>query len=99
MNTQVVNGIHLPAWDTHFAEHLKKAPLVDGMGTYQYPKIEAALDVISQRGPGGRGHAVDVGAHVGLWSRILATHFDAVTAFEPIPEFCDCFLLNVTADN
>lgn len=88
--TQVVNGVHLPAWDTHFAKVIGKNPIVDGKGTYQYRKLLAALEVTKSR-----RHAVDAGAHVGLWSRILAKEFDFVTAFEPMPEHADCFEMNL----
>jgi len=40
-------------------------------------------------------HAVDVGAHVGLWSRIFARCFARLTAFEPIAEHRACFTENV----
>jgi FkbM family methyltransferase len=39
--------------------------------------------------------AVDVGAHVGLWSRNLAFAFDTVFAFEPVAEHRECFMKNV----
>ncbi len=38
--------------------------------------------------------AVDVGAHIGLWSRNLAPHFEAVFAFEPVRENAECFRHN-----
>lgn len=33
-----------------------------------------------------RRHAVDVGAHIGLWSEVMARQFARLTAFEPLPE-------------
>lgn len=39
--------------------------------------------------------AVDVGAHVGLWSREMAKIFGRVHAFEPVAELRECFRLNV----
>lgn len=88
------HGIWLPDHDTHFAPSLAKGPLVDGAGTYQYAKLELALRYVKQWRT-----AVDIGAHVGLWARILATRFERVEAFEPMPEHRDCFVRNVTADN
>lgn len=41
-----------------------------------------------------RGMAVDVGAHVGLWTRMLADKFSQVTAFEPVAENFACLLEN-----
>jgi FkbM family methyltransferase len=43
--------------------------------------------------------AVDVGAHIGLWSWNLAHHFKHVEAFEPVPGHRDCFAKNVTREN
>jgi FkbM family methyltransferase len=43
----------------------------------------------------GRKIAVDVGAHIGLWARNLAPHFQAVFAFEPNAENAACFRKNV----
>jgi FkbM family methyltransferase len=41
------------------------------------------------------GHfAVDIGAHVGIWSRRLAVDFDRVIAFEPMPKHIECHKKN-----
>lgn len=87
-----IRGIWFPDSDTHFAAQLAHNPLVDGRGTYQFRKFQAALPHV-----GGRGHAVDVGAHVGLWSRVMAIAFEKVTAFEPLAEHVACFERNVQA--
>ncbi len=86
----IVRGIHLPEGDQHFAEQLGANPLYRGKGTYQWQKLEAALAHCERR-----GHAVDVGAHVGLWTRVLSYEFQKVTAFEPIAEYAECFKRNV----
>jgi FkbM family methyltransferase len=86
-----VNGIYLPDADTHFEHHLNQSPVFDGGGTYQYEKIQRALDCVPY---GRRGLALDVGAHVGLWSRVLAAHFRQVIAFEPVPAHIECFKAN-----
>jgi FkbM family methyltransferase len=39
--------------------------------------------------------ALDVGAHIGLWSRNLAASFENVLAFEPVHENAECFRQNV----
>ena len=88
--TQIVRDIHLPAWDTHFRGQIEKGPLFLGKGTYQFSKLERALAFAKRR-----GHAVDIGAHVGLWTRVLAAEFTHVTAFEPMPDCADCFEMNV----
>lgn len=97
VKTKLVNGIYLPHSDTHFKRHLEKGPIVEGKGTYQYSKIERALDLCRREGKLMR-HAVDIGAHVGLWSRILAVHFDKVTAYEAHPDLAWIFLKNADMD-
>jgi FkbM family methyltransferase len=42
-----------------------------------------------------RDVAVDVGAHIGIWSRELAKTFGRVHAFEPVRENFDCLTNNV----
>lgn len=87
----IVRGIHLPEGDQHFKEQIEAGPLYRNKGTYQFAKLQAALEVCGDR----RGHAVDVGAHVGLWSRVLSYEFKRVTAFEPIAEYAECFRKNL----
>lgn len=91
METQIVQGIHLPVADTHFADHLVKGPKFAGRGTYQFAKIEQAMGIIKS---GHFGLALDIGAHVGLWTRVLSHRFDQVIAFEPIPEHAYCWRWN-----
>lgn len=38
--------------------------------------------------------ALDIGAHVGSWTRMLAEHFREVNAFEPCTENYDCLVAN-----
>lgn len=89
---QKVEGIYLPTSDTHFPEMIRKGKLVGGKGTYQLNKLEAALPYAKQK-----RLAIDVGAHVGLWTRVLAMHFKQVIAYEPVPEHASCLEMN-TAD-
>jgi FkbM family methyltransferase len=77
---------HLTAW----MDSKKNKVEMNGRCAYQGNKQLAAL----KRCTSFR-HAVDVGAHVGLWSRNLAFAFDAVTAFEPVAEHRKCFIKNV----
>ena len=39
------------------------------------------------------GNALDIGAHVGIWSRQLVTKFHNVYAWEPIESNCECLIL------
>lgn len=86
-----VHGIWLPDNDTHFEEHLKKSVYFDGRATYQFNKIKAAIDQVPER----TGTAIDIGAHVGLWSRVLQKYFPQVVAFEPVPAHIECFEKNL----
>jgi FkbM family methyltransferase len=74
-----VEGIWLPDEDTHFQTMFPQFPKVGGRATYQYDKLQSCLTLCQRRRV-----AVDVGAHVGLWSMILCDHFATVVAFEPV---------------
>lgn len=89
-----VRGIALPDGDTHFEGQINANPLVGGKGTYQLSKLNAAISHVKQF-----GLAVDIGAHVGLWSRVLSRHFLQVHAFEPIPELIECAKTNLAGKN
>jgi FkbM family methyltransferase len=87
---QQVRGIWLPKAETHLIPFIERGPEFAGAGTYQLHKFQAAFPFIKNF-----RHAVDIGAHVGLWSRILARCFTHLTAFEPIEEHRACFNENV----
>jgi FkbM family methyltransferase len=40
-------------------------------------------------------NALDIGAHVGLWSRRLADRFGQVLSFEPVPDHHECLVKNI----
>ena len=85
-----VRGIWLPEAEDHLVPHLERGPEFAGAATYQFQKFQAAFPYIKNF-----RHAVDVGAHVGLWSRVLARCFARLTAFEPIEQHRACFNKNV----
>lgn len=85
-----VSGVRVP--DQHFADQVQKGPLYEGRGTYRWAKFEAAVRYCPE---GRRRHAVDVGAHVGLWSWPLSFEFERVTAFEPVERFANLFEWNL----
>lgn len=90
---QVVGGVLLPKSETHLREMMlskKSGRVVDGLATYQYHKLEAAVALCRQRRA-----AVDIGAHVGLWSMWLARDFARVHAFEPLGAHRKLFERNV----
>lgn len=85
----------LPAGETHLQTWMTTVNhRVDGRLTYQYSKYAAALRACRQRRV-----ALDVGAHVGLWSFLMARDFGVVHAFEPVAAHRDCWRQNITAPN
>lgn len=79
----------VPDDDTHLAGYLASSG-----GQYQKPHRRTSLEHCARRRV-----ALDVGAHIGLWSRQLATEFEVVHAFEPVAEFRECYARNVAAAN
>ena len=83
---QQVNGVWLPASDTHFKEAIEKT------GSYLPERLEAAITYCDRKKV-----AVDIGAHVGLYTRLLMEAFDEVYAFEPADDSYACLERNVAA--
>jgi FkbM family methyltransferase len=83
------------------AEMAKQNVLVEGLDgtarlTYQYHKYFWATQLLSK----DRFRvAVDIGAHVGLWSYWMARDFAHVLAFEPSNEHRACLTRNVPVDH
>lgn len=61
---------------------------------YQISQRNQIIDLLKQKGCEFK-HCLDIGAHVGLWSRPLLDHFDKITAFEPIAILNECYEKNV----
>lgn len=78
--------LHLPQWMRQVRDR------VEGRLTYQMYKYRPAMTFVKQRRV-----AVDIGAHVGLWSYWMARDFETLHAFEPMPEHADCFEINLAA--
>lgn len=68
--------------------------LVDGKGTYQIKKLREALHYCTNWRT-----AIDVGAHVGMWSMRLAPNFDHVFSFEPVAAHRACFEKNLSNES
>ena len=86
-----IAGVWLPAGEEHLVPFLEdRSKWLDGTGTYQRHKLERALNWVT-----GWRTAVDVGAHVGLWSMQLVERFALVEAFEPLAAHRDCFIKNL----
>lgn len=81
-------GVWLPDHEEHLQGHMSQGPW--GRGVYQIRKLEAAMAL----GP-KRRVAVDIGAHVGLWSHPLSHLFTWVECFEPMPEHQECWRQNM----
>lgn len=75
---------HLPEWMARVNQKR------DGLLQYQLAKYNAALKHVRLRRV-----AVDVGAHIGQWSKNMAADFEVVHAFEPVPDYAACWRANV----
>ena len=87
-------GWWLPDGETHLIEWMlvSKQKCDGGRLGYQMHKLNRCMAEV----PAGRRRvAVDVGAHVGLWSWPLAHRFERVYAFEPHPKHVECWLRNM----
>lgn len=78
-----VGGFWLPDADRHFK-------LFEELARYQEGVREAALEQVQ-----GRELAVDGGAHVGIFSKWMASRFEQVLAVEPEPNNYRCLLRNI----
>lgn len=85
-----VAGFWLPEGEVHLVPFLESSPRFFKGPTYQVDKLLACLPWIKKF-----GLAVDVGAHCGLWSRVLVKCFKEVDAFEPVSRHAQCFAKNV----
>jgi FkbM family methyltransferase len=81
---QLVGNIYIPDGDRHFAE------LGDDLEHYQEPQRLKAFEFVTNW-----TCAVDLGAHVGIFSRHFAKLFETVVAFEPTPGTRECLEKNV----
>ncbi len=89
------DGWFWPDREQHLLDWLanpKGRKIINGRPAYQGKKQLAAMSYLP---PESRGTAIDVGAHIGLWSFNLAHWFKKVEAFEPVPAHQDCFQKNV----
>lgn len=62
---------------------------------YEAKNIEQVIEIVKERK--GTKLALDCGAHIGVWSRKLAQHFNQVISFEPVPRHYECFEHNLQA--
>lgn len=85
-------GWFLPDHEEHLQGWMKrmKQQAPGGRLGYQLHKYQAALPYVKDRRV-----AVDVGAHVGLWTWPMAHDFSRVVAFEPMPLHRECWEANI----
>jgi FkbM family methyltransferase len=79
-----IQGVAFPDADQFMAAEMQAD------GTYQRSNLEAALRFVTEFGT-----AIDGGAHVGLWAKLMADAFQKVIAFEPSPDTFECLIENV----
>lgn len=85
-------GWYFPDGEKHLPEWMRKvAQKRGGVLQYQYAKYQKALQFVRP----ARRLAVDVGGHVGQWSRNMAADFKMVQAFEPVPSYAECWRANM----
>jgi FkbM family methyltransferase len=88
-------GIFLPDNEQHLIENLLRTGHERaGKPVYQSQKYNTALSCFNKRNV-----AVDIGANLGLWSRIMGLDFEKVHSFEPVPEYIECFKKNAPQAN
>ena len=60
-------------------------------GNYEQDQFNEVMPHVSNRDV-----ALDIGAHVGIWSMRLAQNFKRVIAFEPVPKHIECWKKNMS---
>jgi len=83
-----VSGIFLPDAEAHMPQYLEASG-----GAYQPRQLHRSLEFVTSW-----DLAIDIGAHVGLWSKALLERFKRVIAFEPMGELRACLELNVRSE-
>lgn len=98
MKFDEVSGWWLPDREQHLQEWMRKVnDRRFGRLLYQGAKYRLAMQFV----PVERRKAsvaIDVGAHVGLWSFQMIQDFAAVFAFEPMPAHRECWHKNIVPD-
>lgn len=86
---KLVNSIYLPDNDTHFKG------MTNQSGKYQIDVVKTAFNADAKK-----TCFIDVGAHVGTWSRQAYRHaYKEIHCFEPVQENFDCLYKNVPEGN
>ena len=88
---KLVKGWWLPDDDTHFENYITD-------GGYQTIHRTSILNYIKQF-KSELNNVIDVGSHVGFWSKEFTGVFKHVYAFEPMNEVRECYIKNIVKDN
>lgn len=88
---KLVKDWWLPDSDNHFEEYISN-------GGYQVSARNTILNFIKQSKKELK-NVIDVGSHVGFWSKDFTEQFEHVYAFEPMEQVRECYLKNVTKTN
>lgn len=83
---KIVNGWAFPDEDEFMASQMRPD------GTYQLSHLTGAIAHCKKF-----ELALDGGAHIGTWSKVLAGRFDTVVAVEPSTDTYECLLHNIGA--
>jgi FkbM family methyltransferase len=94
-NIKEILGWHLPLEDKHFADHLLANKQRFGQSGYQTASRRHSFTYIKHK----KGSAIDIGGHVGFFSKDLVQKFKHVYVFEPVEIHRQCFCKNIQADN
>lgn len=89
MMVKQYKDLWLPDRENYLIQDIDVSEPYKGMATIQFKKLKRALPCIKRF-----GHAVDIGANLGIWTRTLSHMFEHVTCFEPSPECYEAFHLN-----
>lgn len=92
---KLAHGWYWPDHEVHLIDWVAEngGLVLNGRKSYQ-----GAKQLLALRHCRSFHTAIDVGAHIGLWSFNLAQHFEMVHAFEPVAEHRECFAKNVRAE-
>ena len=86
-----IKGWYLPDSDTHFEHYIKD-------GSYQTIHRETILRYIKMKKPELK-NCIDIGSHIGFWSKDFTNTFKHTYAFDPIPQVRECYVKNITNTN
>lgn len=82
-----IGPMYFPDGEEHFQYY------ADNITDYQRHQRDKAFEYVTDW-----RMAVDVGAHVGIFSRAFAERFETVWSFEPVAETRECLRLNVPSN-